>query len=613
MALVTATQAQDVAASTFAGKNYNSIQFRATRGGVAIGSLAIDNNGQVTGTEYAPYKAIDGSTYPGFSWLYFQLPDGGPSPYLSIPASGSNVNQYGFGSPAGLFVLDSRRGSSIGMPKGSSKLFDESWAGTYSLLYYQKTAAQTDSTGVEEGNVSGGMGQITVDSFGNLTIVDGQGNQVSGSLQPIADDLALYSAGNTTQFADPCFGMFTFHISVDASGSPVSQDAFVSFRPGAVLLALFSTAAPISPANPYNYLYGIALATPNSYIRSGISGSGPASAWSIPSNSGGGSSSSTDGTTVTGTTVSASGPIVNPLDPAYGAKGDGSTDDRAAIQAALNAVPSGGTVYFPAGHTFEICSATSPGYLLTWPRNVSIDGFGVIQICSGIGNYNTLFNNTVGLVNVTVQNITVDGNAIGNPVNSDPTGVNAHQTFQLSGSGVTGTNVTIQNVKFINGNDIQTIALNNCNGCTIANNHWSNYGIGGTFDHDSSEIYLTGTGGTVTGNIFAAAGLGVRTAIEVHQDSKLVTGNIVTGYRICIITSANQAVAHDISIQGNTCSGVYQGVLMWAVDGSYSGMSVTTNQITINRNGPWTPTQGESGIAIYPASSYGFTDLHISG
>lgn len=55
---VEATQAQDVAASTFAEKGYNSIQFRPSNGGVANAALAIDNNGLVPGTEYAPYKTI---------------------------------------------------------------------------------------------------------------------------------------------------------------------------------------------------------------------------------------------------------------------------------------------------------------------------------------------------------------------------------------------------------------------------------------------------------------------------------------------------------------------------------------------------------------------------
>jgi len=35
---------------------------------------------------------------------------------------------------------------------------------------------------------------------------------------------------------------------------------------------------------------------------------------------------------------------------AYGAKGDETTDDTAAIQAAMNAVISGGTVFLPPGN-----------------------------------------------------------------------------------------------------------------------------------------------------------------------------------------------------------------------------------------------------------------------
>lgn len=54
--------------------------------------------------------------------------------------------------------------------------------------------------------------------------------------------------------------------------------------------------------------------------------------------------------------------VFNVRDPAYGAKGDGTTDDTAAIQAAFNAkdTAGGGTVFFPIGH-YKITSAIDIG------------------------------------------------------------------------------------------------------------------------------------------------------------------------------------------------------------------------------------------------------------
>lgn len=51
--------------------------------------------------------------------------------------------------------------------------------------------------------------------------------------------------------------------------------------------------------------------------------------------------------------------FINVKDPAYGAKGDGSTNDTAAIQAAIDALPAnGGTVFFPAGEYITTAALT---------------------------------------------------------------------------------------------------------------------------------------------------------------------------------------------------------------------------------------------------------------
>jgi Pectate lyase superfamily protein len=74
-------------------------------------------------------------------------------------------------------------------------------------------------------------------------------------------------------------------------------------------------------------------------------------------------------------------------DPAYGAKGDGVTDDTSAIVAALAA--SGGTVFFPPG-TYKIASP------ITLPQNAHLLGFSSEAAILKFTGATTLFTTTAG-------------------------------------------------------------------------------------------------------------------------------------------------------------------------------------------------------------------------
>lgn len=128
----------------------------------------------------------------------------------------------------------------------------------------------------------------------------------------------------------------------------------------------------------------------------------------------------------------------------YGATGNGTSDDSAAIAAAINAVSAtGGTVFFPPG--------TYITSLITWPTKVWLKGSGytatIIQLKNAQNtdlirstNFATLVgtNSSGGIYNGGIMDLTLDGNKSG----------------QSSGTGrclsVYGYGYTIQNVRMRN-------------------------------------------------------------------------------------------------------------------------------------------------------------------
>jgi hypothetical protein len=71
---------------------------------------------------------------------------------------------------------------------------------------------------------------------------------------------------------------------------------------------------------------------------------------------------------------------------AYGATGDGTTDDTAAVQAAVTAVGAGGTVYFPKG-TYSLSSASTKAISVT--GNITLIGDGESSVLKHSGTVST--------------------------------------------------------------------------------------------------------------------------------------------------------------------------------------------------------------------------------
>ena len=298
LALITSVNEQGVTANSFNGQKYNLFEFRTKGGGVGIAPIAIDSSSNFSGTEFMPFNLL-GSNNSGFNLLpSFSLSANTTSPspnYLFLqlpePPSSSGKN-YLFGAPNGMFLDDSEDGAMVGLPKAASKNYDSSWANTYTFTYYQKVNAYgPDGNSPEAGDVSGGVGTLTLDSSGNLELKDGSGNTMaSGLLIPVADTASLYdgttTGGPTTvgELGDPCWGVFTF----TATGNKQTQQVYVAFAAGTVLLSSFETAKSYTPGDNYDYFYGVgtpqsttssASNTGNSTNKGGSSTANPPGAW----------------------------------------------------------------------------------------------------------------------------------------------------------------------------------------------------------------------------------------------------------------------------------------------------------------------------------------------
>ena len=250
--LITAVQSAPISMATIENHDYNYMQFRTAAGGIELGSVAIDGVGNVNVSSYWPFGAMNGQTafhnnqvnqtpfQPDSGGTFMRLPDGGGYDYV-------------FGTPNGVFAVDTQNGAILSFIKAATKAFVASNAGTYKAIFYHKTGAHTGAGNVETGTASQGSGTILITSTGDVTITDASSTLLAaGTLVPVADDTTLVGAG---KLADPCNGLFTLRTTTSTS----QQDVFCTFLNGAVLFSSYKAVLPLNSGNPYEYFYGCAL------------------------------------------------------------------------------------------------------------------------------------------------------------------------------------------------------------------------------------------------------------------------------------------------------------------------------------------------------------------
>jgi parallel beta-helix repeat protein len=312
----------------------------------------------------------------------------------------------------------------------------------------------------------------------------------------------------------------------------------------------------------------------------------------------------------------------------FGAKGDGVTDDRAAIQAAIDSVTAGVVYLPPTAAGYLITPAPDKKKFLTLKSNVQLIGIGnpVIRVAGSSAPYDAvIFASPCD--DCVIQDLTIDSNIAANPVENTP-GLYAHPRVEIafaSGHRIRVEHVTIKNSSSVNsiatGVPVRDITVTHCmfTGNGDDPNHTA---------HDHSALYIHGEGAIIDGNVFTAVrrgAPGTGAAIETHGSGIVVNGNVITDYGGGMnITGVAPSDSAGNVVSNNTIRGALNGIYIWSQTYSghpkgygINGLSITGNTITINQTSYTSAQPGNSisasGIAVNPNSNLPISNVIISG
>lgn len=275
----------------------------------------------------------------------------------------------------------------------------------------------------------------------------------------------------------------------------------------------------------------------------------------------------------------------------YGAAGDGKTDDTAAIQAAIDAMPTvGGTLMFPPG-TY-IVTPTKTKYIGI-RGNTRFAGAGeqtVLKIKDHNGNWQRLFSakNGDNIDNVSFEDLSFDANILNNPESTiNEKDDSTYQTFIYI---TAGRNLAVRRCRFnpyagvwavaLNGKTIRDAAITDCYFRFVMRD--------GNPDYDNSAAYIEGANYMMSGNRFESTPIperGARACMEAHGGPAEVFNNSSTGYQ----TIANIVGSYfpggspgDINCHDNVAKDALAAIMLWpTTPNNLKNVTIVNNQLSI--------------------------------
>lgn len=329
----------------------------------------------------------------------------------------------------------------------------------------------------------------------------------------------------------------------------------------------------------------------------------------------------------------------------FGAVGDGTTDDRVAIQAAIDAASTAGVGLYVPGGTYRLTKGAAQtdeaGTIypcLTMRSNLHIfaERGATFKLADSQStdsaplNLGIFFSNDV-LSNLSFRNLTLDMNGANNTISpSRPGSYNLYNMAHISFSGTPGgvaakaDDVLIDGCSFINGPGASCVVMTQSNTAsvtigkrwTIRNCLFNNNGLD-TSDH--SCIFGWADDVICDGNTFTAdtmqgttGSTGMLVAYEVHgANHRFVNNKVKNAYRGLWVSANNTSDVTNTQIDNNT----FSPVKAYAVDFSRESAgasaiyktTISNNHIGIsNDSGGPSP---RAGINI--AASYQVRDIRI--
>ncbi len=313
----------------------------------------------------------------------------------------------------------------------------------------------------------------------------------------------------------------------------------------------------------------------------------------------------------------------------YGALGNDSADDTAAINAAITAATSTkGIVYFPPGTyrlaTLSGTAGTINRRFLTAAAGVTFQGASreasILKVAASAGNYFAIIT-TATVVNTDgfkLKDLTIDHNTANNPISSYPTMVSSLND-RIALVLYIGSRVIVQGCRFTNIDCVWQIGVYG-NKINISDNIFDGYNASSGY-HDSSTIYASGNQIRITNNMFngALAAYSSFTAIETHGGNFSISDNIINNFFTGILsTGVAAAESNGIVIDGNVMNRIATGVQLWSnTIGNTSGwgiegVAVTNNSIEIDYDSWVGVANAVYGIMLDPTSDLGIRNIKIA-